>query len=200
MSNIVENNVKPSGGLVLPSTGLLSGIPSQPTAPPAPQPQPLVDVVTASLSAAGADADTILDARQTVAAGHTWLHFAQAVRDQNNEDLLPVVDCLAEIIERVAGHQSLKPLLSAIERFKAEESDRNWMSLRAGDVRTMPLPSLLDAFGAVVVEVDEVENGGAAILHQEDEQLEMWVLRSLTRKQREAAIRAVFLRFAGLNR
>lgn len=199
MSNIVENNVKPPV-VPFPSAGMLPGIPTQPTAKRAPESLPLVDVIADALTAFGVDAETIAEARQTVAVGQVYGEFAISVRDQNNQDLLPVVDCLAEIIDRVASRQPLKPLVDAIERFKAEESDRNWMSLRADDVRTMPLPRLLDAFGAVVVEVDEVENGRAAILHQEDEQLEMWVLGTLTRKQREAAIRGVFLKFAGLSR
>lgn len=200
MSDTVPSYVKPSGAIVAPSSDLLNGIPAQPAARQHPDSRPLVDIVTAALNAAGVDASTIVEARQVVAAGQTYTEFAQAVRNQNNEDLLPVVDCLAEVIERIVSYQSLKPLVSAIERFKAEEADRAWMDLTRDDVLTMPLPRLLTAFGAVVVEVDEVERGGAAILHEEDEQLQMHVLGSLTRKQRESAIRHAFLKFAGLNR
>ena len=100
----------------------LGQAPSAPQADAASRPVLLAHTVTAALTIIGADAATIAAARQTIAAGQTYSHFAVAVHDQNNQDLIPVVDCLAEIIERVASHQPLQPLISAIERFKAEEN------------------------------------------------------------------------------
>lgn len=100
----------------------LSQTPSPSIGGSAPEPPTLVDAVTSALTAIGVGAGVIAEARQTIAAGQTYTSFAQAVRDQNNEDLLPVVDCLAEVIGRVANRQSLKPLISAIERIKAEEN------------------------------------------------------------------------------
>jgi hypothetical protein len=90
------------------------------------QPQTLTDVVTAALIAAGADTDTIAEACRTLATGQTYATFAQAVRDERNADLLPIIDILDDLIRR-ADKQSLKPLLAAIEQEKtAEQSPKRF--------------------------------------------------------------------------
>jgi hypothetical protein len=86
------------------------------------QPQTLTDVVTAALIAADADTDVLAEAHQAIAAGTTYSAFAQAVRDERNADLLPVVDILDDLIRRVADKQSLKPLLALIEQERAAET------------------------------------------------------------------------------
>lgn len=82
---------------------------------------PLIDTVLAALIAIGASTDTIDTARQTIATGLVSDSFFTAVRQQNNRDLLPVVDCLDEVIGRVANQQSLRPLVALIAQEKADE-------------------------------------------------------------------------------
>ncbi|MFD9221475.1 DUF6907 domain-containing protein [Streptomyces sp. NPDC060064] len=92
------------------------------TAPSGVQSDSLTDTILAALIATGASTDTIDTARETIAAGQTYSAFAVAVHDQNNQDLIPVVDCLASITRRVVDNQSLKPLLALIEQEKKDEA------------------------------------------------------------------------------
>lgn len=92
------------------------------TAPSGVQRDSLTDTVLAALIATGASTETIDTARQTIAAGQTYSAFAVAVHDQNNRDLIPVVDILADITRRVVDNQSLKPLLAVIEQEKKDEA------------------------------------------------------------------------------
>ncbi|MFD5425243.1 hypothetical protein [Streptomyces sp. NPDC127084] len=81
----------------------------------------LLATVLSALTRAGVGETVIEDARRALAAGVVHLPFAQAVRDQHNRDLLPVVDILGELIDRVADQQPLKPIADMIQREQAKE-------------------------------------------------------------------------------
>lgn len=231
MSNIVENNVKSSGGFIAP----------EPTTPvrtlayhlrgggfislPCPKwctssheddldgtlhPVDLChegDEISLSFTTNEGERDTILAARitqfpfSTGSDGSELPHMALMPVAGNGETLgyQTPTEVYAEI-RRVREY--LLKLEQLNGQLVAEFADPlpAWMSLNADQINTMPMAELLAAFEAVVVEVDKVPRGGLSILHEEDEQLEVWVLRSLTQKQREAAIRNAFLKFTGQNR
>lgn len=271
MSNTVPTHVKPSGPPVLPSAGMLPGIPAQPSEPvpyeltdaalqalatprtltyplhaggflslPCPtwctfdhttdvqhgiHPVDLYhagDEISLSFTTAGDDRDVILSARieqypfgsedgsdvpymalmPVAGSGEILGHQSAAQVNESIHRVEKHLNALRKLSDKLAtacatAHEERNTSLGDLGN---SLGGRGWMSLRADDVKTMPLTYLLRAFEAVVVEVDEVERGEAAIIHQTTDQLEMHVLRTLTRKQRESAIRGVFLKFAGLNR
>jgi hypothetical protein len=82
----------------------------------------LIDIILSALALSGADAATMQNARQVLATGYVYGAWAQAVNDLDNEDLKPVAAMNAEVIQRVASHQPIRPIVDLIEAEKAAQA------------------------------------------------------------------------------
>lgn len=76
----------------------------------------LADTVLGALALAGLPAGTIDQARAVVIRGMIYGIWAEAVHSLGNDNLIPVVDAVEIIVDRVYRHKSLEPLINAARK------------------------------------------------------------------------------------
>lgn len=82
----------------------------------------LLAIVPAALTAAGHSAETIEQARRTIATGYVWGEWTHQVHVQNNTELIPIAEINSAVIDYTLGGKSLQPFLDLIEKERATDT------------------------------------------------------------------------------
>ncbi|MGW5273636.1 DUF6907 domain-containing protein [Streptomyces sp. NPDC004044] len=98
-------------------------------------------------------------------------------------------------IRRVEQHlAALRELNAQLVTARAEyyrTSGRGWQQVTEGDVKLLPIPALLKALDARVVEVETLPCNVQGFLHRDGDERVVYLLRSLPQAERELVVRGI---------
>jgi hypothetical protein len=100
---------------------------------------------------------------------------------------------IRKVEQHLAELRRMNERLIAARSQNHEAAGRRWEQLRGDDIETMPVSTLLRAFGARVVEVEAMPHNVQGFLHRDGDERIVYLLRSLPQAAREDVVRKLFV-------